>query len=177
MSPYLHDVAACVGDRIEVRGPIGGYFVWDVALGGPLLLVGGRLGRRAADGDAAPPRASRRRRAGTLLYSSRTCDDVIYRDELETGRGARRPAGHPHADPLAAARLDRLRPPHRRAMLAEVIAAAGPDARGLHLRPDRAGRGRRQRLVELGLPPAGFGPSASDRPGHDQRGGHDARPQ
>ena len=32
------------GDRLEVRGPIGGYFVWDVALGGPLLLVAGGSG-------------------------------------------------------------------------------------------------------------------------------------
>ena len=43
VSPYLHDVIV-TGDQIEVRGPIGGYFVWEVALGGPLLLIGGGSG-------------------------------------------------------------------------------------------------------------------------------------
>jgi ferredoxin-NADP reductase len=90
VSPYLHDVVV-VGDKLEVRGPIGGYFVWDVALGGPLLLVGGGSGvvplmamlrHRAAQKSAIPTR---------LLYSCRSVDDVIYRDELEalarTGNG------------------------------------------------------------------------------------------
>ena len=43
VSPFFHDVAA-VGDDIELRGPIGGHFVWDVADGGPLLLLGGGSG-------------------------------------------------------------------------------------------------------------------------------------
>ena len=43
VSPYLTDVLS-KGDRLELRGPIGGYFVWDVALGGPLLLVAGGSG-------------------------------------------------------------------------------------------------------------------------------------
>ena len=43
VSPYLTDVLR-TGDRLELRGPIGGYFVWDVALGGPLLLVAGGSG-------------------------------------------------------------------------------------------------------------------------------------
>ena len=82
VSAFMHGVAA-VGDRIEVRGPIGGYFVWEAALGGPLLLVAGGSGvvplmsmlrHRAAAGSTAPAR---------LLYSSRTYDDVIYRDELD----------------------------------------------------------------------------------------------
>jgi ferredoxin-NADP reductase len=82
VSPYLHDVLV-PGDQLEVRGPIGGYFVWDVALGGPLLLVGGGSGvvplmamlrHRAAQHATLPAR---------LLYSSRSMDDVIYRDELD----------------------------------------------------------------------------------------------
>jgi len=82
VSAFMHETAT-VGDRIEVRGPIGGYFVWEVALGGPLLLVAGGSGivplmsmlrHRTASGSTAPAR---------LLYSSRTYDDVIYRDELE----------------------------------------------------------------------------------------------
>src|SRR5881394_1063243 len=43
VSPFLHDVVV-VGDRLEVRGPIGGYFVWDASQPGPLLLVGGGSG-------------------------------------------------------------------------------------------------------------------------------------
>jgi ferredoxin-NADP reductase len=82
VSAFMHEVVA-VGDRIEVRGPIGGYFVWEAAMGGPLLLVAGGSGvvplmsmlrHRAAAGSMAPAR---------LLYSSRTYDDVIYRDELD----------------------------------------------------------------------------------------------
>ena len=82
VSAFLHVVAA-EGDRIEVRGPIGGYFVWEAPRGGPLLLVGGGSGvvplmamlrHRAAANGSIPAR---------LLYSSRTYDDVIYRDELD----------------------------------------------------------------------------------------------
>jgi ferredoxin-NADP reductase len=82
VSPYLHDVVV-PGDRLELRGPIGGYFVWDVSLGGPVLLVGGGSGivplmamlrHRAAQKSQIPAR---------LLYSCRGVDDVIYRDELD----------------------------------------------------------------------------------------------
>jgi ferredoxin-NADP reductase len=81
VSPYLVDEVR-PGDRLELRGPIGGYFVWDVALGGPLLLVAGGSGvvplmamlrHRAAAGSDVPAR---------LLVSSRTWEDAIYRDEL-----------------------------------------------------------------------------------------------
>ena len=82
VSPYLHDVLMR-GDELELRGPIGGYFVWDVRLGGPLLLVGGGSGvvplmamlrHRAAQHSTLPAR---------ILYSSRTAEDLIYRDELD----------------------------------------------------------------------------------------------
>jgi ferredoxin-NADP reductase len=86
VSPYLCDVLR-VGDGLEVRGPIGGYFVWDVAQGGPLLLVAGGSG-------IVPLMAMLRHHARALpstrdgipvrlLYSARTREDVIYRDELE----------------------------------------------------------------------------------------------
>jgi ferredoxin-NADP reductase len=83
VSPYLVDVAR-EGDQVEVRGPIGGYFVWEADDPKPILLVAGGSGvvplmamarHRARVGATAPMR---------LLYSSRTWEDVIYRDELET---------------------------------------------------------------------------------------------
>ena len=82
VSPYLTDELRR-GDRIELRGPVGGYFVWEPAQPGPVLLVGGGSGvvplmamirHRAASGSTAEMR---------LLFSSRTWDDIIYRDELE----------------------------------------------------------------------------------------------
>jgi len=88
VSPYLLDELR-VGDRIELRGPIGGWFVWEPADGGPLLLVGGGSGvvplmamvrARVAAGSDVPVR---------LLLSSRAWEEVIYRQELEelAGRG------------------------------------------------------------------------------------------
>ena len=85
VSPYLTD-ALGVGDRVELRGPIGGYFVWDPGTNGPLFLVAGGSGivplmamlrARAASSPARQAAAP-----ATLLYSSRSWDDVIYRDEL-----------------------------------------------------------------------------------------------
>jgi ferredoxin-NADP reductase len=81
VSPYLFDELR-PGDDLELRGPIGGYFVWEEPLGGPLLLVAGGSGivplhamlrHHSAQESTVPVR---------LLYSARTLDDVIYRDEL-----------------------------------------------------------------------------------------------
>jgi ferredoxin-NADP reductase len=87
VSPYLTKELRG-GDALELRGPVGGYFVWDTADGGPLLLVAGGSG-------IVPLRAMlrHRERSGSdvpvrLLYSSRSLDDVIYRSELaEPGAG------------------------------------------------------------------------------------------
>jgi ferredoxin-NADP reductase len=81
VSPYLTDELR-PGDELELRGPIGGYFVWEESLGGPLLMVAGGSGvvpfhamvRHWAVGDRAFP--------ARLLYSSRTLDDVIYGKEF-----------------------------------------------------------------------------------------------
>jgi ferredoxin-NADP reductase len=82
VSPYLAEELV-VGDKLELRGPIGGYFVWEAAQGGPLLLVAGGSGvvplmsilrHRAAAGASIPTR---------LLYSSHSLEDVIYRDDLD----------------------------------------------------------------------------------------------
>jgi ferredoxin-NADP reductase len=82
VSPYLAEELD-VGDKLELRGPIGGYFVWEAGLGGPLLLVGGGSG-------VVPLMAMLRHRAAAgantsarLLYSARTLDDVIYREEID----------------------------------------------------------------------------------------------
>ncbi|MEO8333588.1 MAG: ferredoxin reductase [bacterium] len=85
VSPYLAGELR-VGDPLELRGPIGGYFVWNATLGGPLLLVAGGSGivplmamlrHRTL---VVPSSLDRRAR---LLYSSRTWDDIIYRDEID----------------------------------------------------------------------------------------------
>jgi ferredoxin-NADP reductase len=78
VSPYLVDDAS-EGDQFEVRGPIGGYFVWQDD-GRPVLLVGGGSG-------VVPLMSMIRSSSGStpirLLYSSRTFQDIIYREELE----------------------------------------------------------------------------------------------
>jgi ferredoxin-NADP reductase len=82
VSPYLTDELR-IGDKLELRGPIGGYFVWEPGMGGPLLLAGGGSGivplmamlrARVAAGSGVRVRA---------LFSWRSADDVIYRDELD----------------------------------------------------------------------------------------------
>jgi ferredoxin-NADP reductase len=82
VSPYLVDELT-PGDELELRGPIGGYFVWEQSFGGPLLLVAGGSGvvplramlRHWAGGDRAVP--------VRLLYSSRSFEEIIYHDELQ----------------------------------------------------------------------------------------------
>jgi ferredoxin-NADP reductase len=82
VSPYLTEVLMA-GDKLEFRGPIGGYFTWEAKDGGSLLLVGGGSGvvplmamirHRVAVGSDVPTR---------LLYSSRSYEEIIYREELE----------------------------------------------------------------------------------------------
>jgi ferredoxin-NADP reductase len=138
VSPYLTDDLR-PGDMLELRGPIGGYFVWKVALGGPLLLVAGGSG-------VVPLMAMLRHRAAVLrsaeadarhgvpvrlLYSSRRWDEVIYRDEL---------AGLAEDDPVLEVALTLTREPPEgwtgfrrridRMMLAEV---AWPPAERPHV--------------------------------------------
>ena len=88
VSPFLHDVVV-VGDRLEVRGPIGGYFVWDAALADPLLLVGGGSGVVPLMAMVRHRRRSGSRVAARLLVSSRNIEDVIYRHELDELAAAR----------------------------------------------------------------------------------------
>jgi ferredoxin-NADP reductase len=121
VSLYLDDELR-PGDQIELRGPVGGYFVWEPAQGGPLLLVGGGSGvvplmamirARAEAGSDADAR---------LIFSSRSWDDVIYRDELErlAGNGL-----------IVVHTLTRSRPPdwtgYARRVDAEMLAEVGPE--------------------------------------------------
>ena len=82
VSPYLTEELRA-GDNLELRGPVGGYFVWSPEDGGPLLLVAGGSG-------IVPLRAMMRHRLRSgsdvpvrVLYSSRSIGDVIYRHELD----------------------------------------------------------------------------------------------
>lgn len=82
VSPYLVDELV-VGDRLELRGPIGGYFVWEPSQGGPLQLIAGGSGLvplmamiRSVMSSASPVRTK-------LLASARSWEELIYRDELE----------------------------------------------------------------------------------------------
>jgi ferredoxin-NADP reductase len=81
VSPYLVDVLR-PGDQLELRGPVGGYFIWEQSLGGPMLMVAGGSG-------VVPFRAMLRHWSAVhstvamrLLYSARSLDEVIYREEL-----------------------------------------------------------------------------------------------
>jgi ferredoxin-NADP reductase len=150
VSPYLTEELRS-GDGIEIRGPIGGYFVWDPEDGGPLLLVAGGSG-------VVPLRAMLRHRQQTgsdvpvrLFYSSRTLDGVIYREELD---GA--------ADGVEVIfTLTRNQPPgwtgySRRVdaeLLADVVWPAADDAHAFVCGPTSFVEAVAAGLVELGYPP------------------------
>jgi ferredoxin-NADP reductase len=166
VSPYMHDVVI-VGDRVEVRGPIGGYFVWDAAMTGPLLLIGGGSGvvplmsmlrHRAAANSPAPTR---------LLYSSRALDDIIYYDELETLRKQMDglnvfytlTRSHPADWKGFTRRIDAD-------MLQEVAAPLGPNVRVFICGPTALVENAANALVQVGIPPGAvkterFGPSGT----------------
>jgi ferredoxin-NADP reductase len=153
VSPYLVDALA-VGDQLELRGPIGGYFVWSTDMGGPLLLVAGGSGvcplmamirHRAARGSSVPTR---------LLYSSRSLEDVIYREDLQRLAS--------HADGLEVFdTLTRSRPPGwsgysrriDRDMLDEVAFAAEQHPLCMVCGPTPLVEAVANLLVELGHPP------------------------
>jgi ferredoxin-NADP reductase len=152
VSPFLHDVVV-EGDRLEVRGPIGGYFVWEASIGGPLFLVAGGSG-------VVPLMAMirHRQRAGShvptrLLLSSRYPEEIIYRDELDMLARANDGFEVIHT-------LTRARPPgwmgyDRRIddrMLAEVIEPLGAGARVYVCGPTALVEVAANALVRLGLP-------------------------
>jgi ferredoxin-NADP reductase len=81
VSPYLVDELR-TGDQIELRGPIGGYFVWEESFGGPLVLLAGGSGIAPLHAMLRHWSAGERDTAVSLLYSARSLTEVIYREEL-----------------------------------------------------------------------------------------------
>jgi ferredoxin-NADP reductase len=81
VSPYLTETLR-PGDELELRGPIGGYFVWRETLGGPLLLIGGGSGVVPLRAMLRHHRAIGSEIPARLLYSARTRADLIYGAEL-----------------------------------------------------------------------------------------------
>jgi ferredoxin-NADP reductase len=165
VSPFLSDTVV-VGDRFEVRGPIGGYFVWDKSIGGPVLLVAGGSGvvplmamlrHRAAVGARDPAR---------LLYSARTYEQIIYREELEMLAQENGltvsytlTRGQPAGWNGYARRIDD-------AMLKEVSAPLGPDAVAFICGPTALVEVAADGLERVGLRPdrirtERFGPSGT----------------
>ncbi len=82
VSPYFHEIVE-PGDQIEMRGPIGGPFTWRAEQGGPLLLVGGGSGIVPLMSMARHRAISAPETPGALLFSSRSFEHIIYREELE----------------------------------------------------------------------------------------------
>jgi ferredoxin-NADP reductase len=154
VSSYLHDILV-PGDFLELRGPIGGYFVWDGTENSSLLLVAGGSGivplmamirHRAAGGLKNPVH---------LLYSSRTYDDIIFRSELDQLVSARdglkvfhtltrtQPVGWDGYD----RRIDQ-------AMLAEIVRPLGHSAQAFICGPTLLVESVADNLVQLGIEPA-----------------------
>jgi ferredoxin-NADP reductase len=169
VSTYLTEVVV-VGDEVEVRGPIGGYFVWEVGMGGPLFLVAGGSGvvplmamlrHREANASRLPTR---------LLYSVAGPGSVIYGQEL----GALQAAQHglevfytytrtqPPGWRGYARRIDR-------AMLSDVCRPLGQTFLTYVCGPTLMVEAAANALVELGLSPSSvrterFGPTGQEHP-------------
>jgi ferredoxin-NADP reductase len=152
VSPFLHEDVV-PGDRLELRGPIGGYFVWEAALGGPLLLIAGGSGVVPLMAMARHRERSGARVPARLLFSSRGPDEIIYREELDrlAGQGDGFDVVHT---------LTRQQPPGwtgyaRRIdepMLAEVLGPLGSATRAYACGPTALVETVANGLVRLGLP-------------------------
>lgn len=151
VSTYLHDVLI-PGDRIEVRGPIGGYFVWEAPMTEPLLLIAGGSGvvplmsmirHRAAAGAKNPT---------SLLYSCRNFEEIIYYNELEKLRATNNGLNIFHT-------LTRARPPEWKGytrridqhMLREVVQPLGKNVKVYICGPTLLVESAANTLVKIGV--------------------------
>ena len=81
VSPFFHDVAAA-GDEIELRGPLGGHFLWPEPTDKPVLLIGAGSGVVPLMAMIRQRRASAQAVPVALLLSARTAEDVLFSSEL-----------------------------------------------------------------------------------------------
>ncbi|MBY8879714.1 FAD-binding oxidoreductase [Actinacidiphila acidipaludis] len=86
VSPYLVTDMA-VGDQVEVRGPVGGWFVWTPDATEPVLLVGGGVGLVPLMSMVRTRRAENSQAPFRLIYSVRTPADRLFVPELLDGAG------------------------------------------------------------------------------------------
>lgn len=166
VSTYLHDTLV-QGDALEVRGPIGGYFVWEARFTEPLLLIAGGSGIVPLMAMLRHRRLAAAVNPTRLLYSSRSFDDIIYRQELEGLRAA--------GDGLVVYHtLTRRQPPGwagfsrriDRDMLGETVLPLGKSCRVYVCGPTQLVEAVAEDLVSLGLDPAlikteRFGPTGA----------------
>jgi ferredoxin-NADP reductase len=166
VSPFLHDTVV-PGDRFEVRGPIGGYFVWDASDESPLFLVGGGSGVVPLMAMIRHRGRSAARAPARLLFISRHYEEIIYRTELDDLNARDDGFAVVHT-------LTRSQPPGwtgyaRRIderMLAEALEPVGLTARTFICGPTALVEAAADSLVRLGFPPdrvrtERFGPSGT----------------
>jgi ferredoxin-NADP reductase len=164
VSPYLNDVVM-TGDQLEVRGPIGGYFIWDDTTDGSLMLIGGGSGIVPLMAMIRHREARKLNFPARLLYSSRTYADIIYREELERLNAAMNglkvihtlTRGQPTGWKGYSRRIDQE-------MLAETLKPLGYSAQVFICGPTALVESAADDLVDLGMEPKQirterFGPS------------------
>ena len=153
--PYLTTVLD-VGDELELRGPIGGYFGWEPVDTRPVLLAGGGSG-------VVPLMAMLRQARGTgpdhplrLVVSVRTPEDLLYADELP---GPDVTVVHTRRSPPGCGR------PAGRLTLADLPAPPAPDPRAYVCGSSGFADAATDLLIRSGIPAGAirverFGPSA-----------------
>lgn len=151
VSPYLTGEARA-GDKFELRGPIGGFFVWSAAMPGPLVLIAGGSGVAPFISMLRHRAAARHPHPAVLVYSSRNFEDIIYREELDA-------LGRDDPSLRVVHALTRTQPAdwsgYRRridaAMLTEIGVAALDGANIFICGPTGMVEGAAQALIGLGL--------------------------
>jgi ferredoxin-NADP reductase len=168
VSPYLHDVLV-LGDQIELRGPIGGYFVWGDNQEGSLMLIAGGSGIVPLMAMIRHRTASKLSVQTRLLYSSRTFEDIIYKKELELLNSKMDGLAVFHT--LTRGQPENWSGYNRRidqAMLAETIKPLGDPVQVFVCGPTPLVESVANDLVELGIEPKSirterFGPSGQSK--------------